>query len=602
MAEPFDNEQRIAQRQRQQQEQQREHLSADGLNAVSFFAIGVASEGGRNPYALEFAGNVRNGRMEPADNSGITIGNLQIDLGQRPAVATELVDAYQEWARQERPQDLLTAQQRQQAIADLGRDGDAIRADNGRPMNAVVQGRINTFLASESGINFVHRHDSEQAQELALQAYRPLAATRLYTDATIDDQIRMATVVGKLHNQNPREAGRILERAENGDFRNFDQLNNAVTAIGARYITSGRDDALEGAEVMIALRNSARGNPLRDDWGSVMLNPLVNPNQLDDNRANPNLPHQYAVVKELFIQRTQAPDFIEALDRGGAYRYGRQSADGMRFTENGLYASGNDFAIWNQRGEGISNANGEWREFSRDDLTRTRNRDGTIDLHLEQNGRHIELLRIDPQAPELRPAAPAMRGPGGRGGPDRDGPEQEQPPQPPRRAELISDPGFDALAHQTWLQTRSALDRSPIEGLDDLTQHQRERLTANVAARVVGDAQTGMTDVTRIDASTITNPQTGMPQFLIPGQGDPTTAHYKRVAVDVAQAIDTSVERSSEIAKADVEAREQKQAQDIAQAQTLNQDGPSGPTMKIGGRTIAMASSDSNSSSSGDGG
>jgi hypothetical protein len=81
-------------------------------------------------------------------------------------------------------------------------------------------------------------------------------------------------------------------------------INNAVTAIGARYITSGRDDALEGAEVMIALRNSARGNPLRDDWGSVMLNPLVNPNQLDDNRTNPHLPQQYAVVKELFIQRT----------------------------------------------------------------------------------------------------------------------------------------------------------------------------------------------------------------------------------------------------------------------------------------------------------
>jgi hypothetical protein len=58
-----------------------------------------------------------------------------------------------------------------------------------------------------------------------------------------------------------------------------------------------------------------------------------------------------------------------------------------------------------------------------------------------------------------------------------------------------------------------------------------------------------------------------------------------------AQAIDTPVERSSEIAKSGVEAREQKQTQDIAQAQTLNQDGPSGPAMKIGARTIAMASS-----------
>lgn len=95
-----------------------------------------------------------------------------------------------------------------------------------------------------------------------------------------------------------------------------------------------------------------------------------------------------------------------------------------------------------------------------------------------------------------------------------------------------------------------------------------------------------MTDVTRIDASTLINPQTGMPQYLIPGQGDPTTAHYKRVAVDVGQAIEMPVERASEIAKAGVEAREQTQAQALAQAHTLNQDYPGGPTMRIGGRTL----------------
>ena len=121
----------------------------------------------------------------------------------------------------------------------------------------------------------------------------------------------------------------------------------------------------------------------------------------------------------------------------------------------------------------------------------------------------------------------------------------------------MSDPGFDALAHQTWLQTRNQLERTPIEGLGALSHDHRERLTANVAARVLGDVQTAMTNVTRIDANTITNPHTGMPQYLIPGQGDPTTAHYKRIAVDVAQVIDTPVERSSEIAKSGVAAREQ---------------------------------------------
>lgn len=554
MTESDDNELRLAQARPRQKAPQTDptDLTLNGLNVVSLYVIGIASEGGRNPYSLAFAGKEKDGLLYPVDKSGITIGIMQTDMGARPWVATELVNTFQEWAKARRPELLLTPRQRTEAIADLSRDAAAIIEDGRTPLDPQVKRRLNTFLGSEQGMNFVHRQDVRQVEELNRKVYGPLSATRVYDYASVDDQIRMAAVMGKLHNQNPKLAGKILDRVENGDFRGFAALNAAVTASGGRSILSGRDAALEGAEVMIALRNSDRANPLRDAWGNVMLDPLIRPTVLDDDRARPNLEKQHAVIKELFIQRQQAPGFIDALDHGGVYRHGR-SPDGTRFTENGLYASGNNFAIWNNRGEGIGNIKGVWREFDRDDLTKVTNRDGTIDLRLRQNGRDIILLHVDPKTPAQG-----------------------------RRADLMTDP--DHVANPNWQQAQQAMRLAAIDPSEKLTPDQRERVTAGVVAGVLADTRTNMSGIDQIDASTIADPQTGLPKYLIAGQGDPTTAHYRRVAVDVSEALNTPVEQSSEVAKSAIQTREQAQEQQLAQAQTLNQDGPSGPTMRIGAR------------------
>jgi hypothetical protein len=64
----------------------------------------VTSEGsnaGRDvSYRLSFAGNVRDGVMDPVGNSGYSFGTLQIDLGQHPDVARQMLDSYQRWATQ----------------------------------------------------------------------------------------------------------------------------------------------------------------------------------------------------------------------------------------------------------------------------------------------------------------------------------------------------------------------------------------------------------------------------------------------------------------------------------------------------------------------
>lgn len=113
-------------------------LTDNEARAIAYFAIGVSSEGGDQAYRLGFAGNTtRNEQgqveLQPVANSGYSIGTLQSDLGQSGGVvATQMVDAYQQWARTQHPDWALDAQQRTQAIDDLSRNGRRIRADHGR--------------------------------------------------------------------------------------------------------------------------------------------------------------------------------------------------------------------------------------------------------------------------------------------------------------------------------------------------------------------------------------------------------------------------------------------------------------------------------------
>ncbi|WP_449466804.1 hypothetical protein [Stenotrophomonas humi] len=78
-------------------------LTENELKAVAYFTVGVTSEGsigGRDlAYRLSFAGNVgEGGRMETVANSGYSFGTSQIDLGQHPEVARDLLNGYQTWA------------------------------------------------------------------------------------------------------------------------------------------------------------------------------------------------------------------------------------------------------------------------------------------------------------------------------------------------------------------------------------------------------------------------------------------------------------------------------------------------------------------------
>ncbi|NUO75743.1 MAG: hypothetical protein HOQ32_06985, partial [Lysobacter sp.] len=391
-------------------------LSDAELRATIYFAVGVTSESGENAYRLAVAGdNPRTARIETADSSGYTIGTIQTDLGQhyQPGVRNgenvpaDLVNAYQAWARVQHPDWVLNNAQVARTVADLGRDGHEIDAAQGRDVDATVRTRLDSFLASDAGVTWVHDRDVAQVDKLMDRAIAPLQRSQLYRDASGDDQVRLTAMVAKVYNQNENQARPILSALERGQYRSVDAVSDAIGALNPSatdYFQTGRDKALHGADVVNALRNSHPNSPLHPVWDHVTANPLINPTRLDQDRAHPNLPGEYATVRRLFVNYEQAEPFIHALDRGGAYQQARTSqTQPGRFNDNGVYAAGNDFVTWDRQGNGHAFVRGAWSEVDRDDLSRVNQANRVVDLNIDRNGASERLLRVDRNAPPLRP-------------------------------------------------------------------------------------------------------------------------------------------------------------------------------------------------------
>lgn len=391
-------------------------LTDSELRATIYFAMGVSSESGEAAYQLAVAGDRANtARIEAADRSGYSIGTIQTDLGQHyqpnvrggENVPADLVNAYQSWARTHHPDWVLNQAQVTQTTADLGRNGPAIRADQGRDIDATVRTRLDSFLASEVGMTWVHDRDVAQVDKLMDRAIAPLQRSQLYRDAAGDDQVKLAAMVAKVYNQNQTQAQPILNALERGQYRSVTDVSNAIGALSPSatdYFQTGRDKALHGADVVNALRNSHPSSPLRPVWDHVTANPLINPTRLEQDRAHPNLPGEYATVRRLFVNYEQAESFIHALDRGGAYQQARTSQTRPgRFDDNGVYAAGNDFVTWDRQGNGHAYVRGVWSEVDRDDLSRVNQANRVVDLNIDRNGASERLLRVDRNAPPLRP-------------------------------------------------------------------------------------------------------------------------------------------------------------------------------------------------------
>lgn len=476
------------------------------LQAAIYFAVGVASEGsvrGRNvAYELAFAGYVhdegdrarhpplepgtfRDNQLEPIYNSGYSLGTLQTDFGQQrnhpTRNADQFLNAYQEWAgrqAQQRPELALTPAEFNQASQGLRRQGNEIRgdagtaSDNGYDIPSGIRTRLNAFLASDDGITYVHGQDVAQVNHLLRTggAVRQLQATTLYQNATQDDQVRMATVMAKLENQDgSRHWPGVIRQINDGGINSLEGIKASVP----RHLHGDRDNALRGAELLIELRNADDRNPLQGVWRDVAANPLVNPTQLGQDRAHPDLEAEYSTVKNLFMVSAQARPFVRALDDGGQRAQEVRFAGAPQGQTAGLYVSGDDFVQWNRDGHGYARVGGQWSRIERDIVERVPRGNGVVDLSITREGVSTRLLHVDPRAPALHqegaphqphPAAPPMRPNEGGAGPDQ--------------RQRIEGPRGDTPLHRQAEAAVRDLDASLGRGYDSAS----ERMTASLAS------------------------------------------------------------------------------------------------------------------------
>ncbi len=405
-------------------------LTENELRAAAYFAVGVTSEGsigGRDlAYRLSFAGNVgAGGRMEPVANSGYSFGTLQIDLGQHPDVARDLLDGYQTWAATQPDRAVLelAPNQHQATLTSLQRTGREMRAANAVDID---RSAINRFLGSDDGRTFVHGLDTQHVNSVTASdavvgnrdsALERLQRTGLYQDAPGDDQAELAGMFMKLQNQagQGRWPG-LLDRVEAGELTSPGEVKTAINGFLANqrngnpdYLESGADNTLRGISVLNALRGADADNPLSRAWSNVSENPLVGPVAAHQpNAANPNLGFEYDTVRSLFLTPEQSRRLITALDQGASLAEGNPERQAGGSRQAGFYVSGNDFVHWNRSGQGQAFIGGQWRSVHAEDITRVSSRDGTTELTINEDGQRSTLLRVDPRTPPLRADASAQ--------------------------------------------------------------------------------------------------------------------------------------------------------------------------------------------------
>lgn len=400
-------------------------LTANELRAIAYFSVGVTSEGsvaGRDmAYRLSFAGTVgRDGRMNPVGNSGYSFGTLQIDLGQHPDVARDLLDSFQRWAaaHPDHAALALSARSYESTLEALQRTGRQMQAAGARDIDRTA---LNRFLASDAGKTFVHALDALHAIGVSnvdrVQGNRDTALARLqrtgvYSNASDQGRAELAAMFMKLQNQagNGYWPG-VMQRVESAELGSPVAVKTAIDGLlrntggNPDYIESGADNTLRGVGVFNALRGMDPANPLSTAWAHVIADPLVGP--VAAHRAqptNPALGFGYQTIRSLFLTPEMSRRFVQALDRGETLAEGDpQPAHGR--SQAGFYVAGNDFVHWNRNGQGQARIDGQWRAVDVNDLRRVRGQDGSVELRTIENGHSAILLRVDPRRRPLRSSA-----------------------------------------------------------------------------------------------------------------------------------------------------------------------------------------------------
>lgn len=169
-----------------------------------------------------------------------------------------------------------------------------------------------------------------------------------------------------------------------------------------------------------------------------------------------------------------------------------------------------------------------------------------------------------------------------------DGRDDDRAPDAPLREGRAQSTMTDAAhpAHAMFLQAGSAMRAIETAPGMGLTEHERTTLGASLVAEALSAPGWRFTGIDHVVPGARTDPATGRPDTVFVVQGALDDPAHRRIAVNVEQALSQSVERSSAVAQTVQQTREETLAQEQARAEALDMDGPRGPVMRMGARTL----------------
>lgn len=173
--------------------------------------------------------------------------------------------------------------------------------------------------------------------------------------------------------------------------------------------------------------------------------------------------------------------------------------------------------------------------------------------------------------------------------------QSKQPEYTP--APMMSEPGHPA--HAMYSQALNALRTSSNIPAGTFTEHEEQKLAAGIVAQAL--TQNDAFPKASIDHVVMNRDGT----MVIGVQGPLDSPANRLAGVNIQQALSvSSIEQSSDVARTAVQSLQQKQEQAQVQAETLGVDTPTstGPTMRIGARTLTPGSSSSDAGGAGQGG
>lgn len=371
----------------------------DEIRAALYYAVGVTSEGGRRSFALAFAGNRVDGLLQPAENSGYSVGTLQTDLGQRPETASALMVATRAWAESRTPPvPLPSAAVWEAGALDIAREGNTIRAGGGRDVDPAVLAPVRAFLASPEGVTWVHRQDAAQVGKLVSNVVAPLQATTAYQAMSPEDRLTAAAMVGKLYNQNERSGTTVLSAIAAGELTTVAQIDARIDRFGG-YREQGNNHVTQGIAPIAALRAAPAGTAFAAVWADVQSNPIREPVLAERGLAATGIDRSHQIARELALDYDRAPAVLDAADRGAQLTRGRSPSAG-----SGAMVSGDTVAIWSAAGPVHVFRNGEWQSHDRSQVQRV-GEAPNHELQITREGHTESLLRVDPNVPALRLSA-----------------------------------------------------------------------------------------------------------------------------------------------------------------------------------------------------